>query len=64
MITGYSIIAVPTGIVSAEVAGARQREVSCPGCGSAVHGASAKYCDACGASLPDGGTVTSQSLSG
>jgi voltage-gated potassium channel len=53
MITGYSVIAVPTGIVSAEVAtGRQQREVSCPGCGSAVHGAAARFCDACGTPLP------------
>ncbi len=52
MITGYSVIAVPTGIVSAEVAGARQRELACPECGSAVHGANARFCDACGAALP------------
>ncbi len=48
MITGYSVIAVPTGIVSAEVAGTRQRETSCRGCGSAVHSHSARFCDACG----------------
>mgnify|MGYP001812424545 FL=1 len=52
MITGYSIIAVPTGIVSAEVAVAGQRERSCPGCGSAVHSRSARFCDACGTELP------------
>ncbi len=52
MITGYSIIAVPTGIVSAEVVGARQREASCPGCGSAVHSDTARFCDACGTPLP------------
>ena len=59
MITGYSVIAVPTGIVSAEVAGARQREVSCSGCGSAVHGPSASFCDACGTPLPSTSAVTS-----
>ncbi|MDJ0497357.1 MAG: ion transporter [Acidimicrobiia bacterium] len=52
MITGYSIIAVPTGIVSAEVAVAGQREKSCPGCGSAVHSVAARFCDACGTELP------------
>jgi voltage-gated potassium channel len=52
MITGYSIIAVPTGIVSAEVAVAGQRESSCPGCGSAVHSHTARFCDACGTELP------------
>ena len=48
MLTGFSVIAVPTGIVSAEVAGLRQREVSCKGCGSAVHSKNARFCDACG----------------
>ncbi len=57
MITGYSVIAVPTGIVSAEVAtsGREQRELSCPGCGSAAHGATARFCDACGTALPGRG---------
>jgi voltage-gated potassium channel len=52
MIIGYSVIAVPTGIVSAEVAGGRRTlEVSCGGCGSAVHAETARFCDACGSSL-------------
>ena len=52
MIIGYSVIAVPTGIVSAEVASAgRPREQSCHHCGSAVHSAEARYCDACGFEL-------------
>ena len=52
MITGYSVIAVPTGIVSAEVAGRGHLDKSCPGCGSAVHSTAARFCDACGAPLP------------
>ena len=64
MITGYSIIAVPTGIVSAEVAGARQREVSCPGCGSAVHGDAARFCDACGTALPGAETASAAASTG
>ena len=51
MITGYSVIAVPTGIVSAEVATSGYRDKSCPGCGSAVHSRTARYCDACGTEL-------------
>jgi voltage-gated potassium channel len=54
MLTGYSVIAVPTGIVSAEVVGIRQREVQCQRCGSAVHSSSARFCDACGYPLDDG----------
>ena len=52
MLTGYSIIAVPTGIVSAEVVSIGQSEKSCPGCGSAVHSRTARFCDACGSQLP------------
>ncbi|NND01393.1 MAG: ion transporter [Acidimicrobiia bacterium] len=52
MIVGYSVIAVPTGIVSAEVASARRpRQVSCHHCGSAVHSDAARFCDACGYEL-------------
>jgi voltage-gated potassium channel len=52
MIIGYSVIAVPTGIVSAEVASAgRPREQSCHHCGSAVHSETARFCDACGIEL-------------
>ncbi len=52
MIVGYSVIAVPTGIVSAEVASARRpREASCRNCGSAVHADTARFCDACGSAL-------------
>ena len=54
MIVGYSVIAVPTGIVSAEVASARRpREKSCHNCGSALHAETARFCDACGFALPD-----------
>jgi voltage-gated potassium channel len=54
MIVGYSVIAVPTGIVSAEVASAgRPREESCHNCGSAVHSETARFCDACGFELQD-----------
>ncbi len=53
MIVGYSVIAVPTGIVSAEVASARRpRQESCRNCGSAAHAENARFCDACGFPLP------------
>ena len=52
MIIGYSVIAVPTGIVSAEVASSnRPREEACRNCGSAVHSDTARFCDACGIEL-------------
>ncbi len=50
MIMGYSIIAVPTGIVTVEmsrVAGS-DRSPSCPGCFSTTHDNDAKYCKLCG----------------
>jgi voltage-gated potassium channel len=56
MLLGYCIIAVPTGIVSAElVRGARGRgERRCPACGAAGHANEARYCLFCAAALdPD-----------
>ncbi|MGH7391507.1 MAG: ion transporter [Candidatus Rokuibacteriota bacterium] len=53
MILGYSIIAVPTGIVSVELAQA-SRPVStqaCPACGRQGHDADARHCKHCGAAL-------------
>ena len=54
MILGYSIIAVPTGIVTSEITRAsapRVREAHCPTCGVGGHAADATYCRACGAPL-------------
>jgi voltage-gated potassium channel len=55
MILGYGIIAVPTGIVSVELAGvARGKTVTgraCPGCGGHGHDADAKHCKFCGTAL-------------
>jgi voltage-gated potassium channel len=57
MILGYGIIAVPTGIVSAEIARAG-RTTACPNCGVRQHDADARYCKRCGepliASAPPG----------
>ena len=53
MIIGYSIIAVPTGIVSAELVQAA-RPVSrqaCPSCGAEGHDVDAAHCKYCGAEL-------------
>ncbi len=55
MILGYSVIAVPTGIVTAEFA----RRVSdpielteaCPGCGQEGHDRKADFCNRCGTKL-------------
>jgi voltage-gated potassium channel len=51
MITGYGIIAVPTGIVTVELAGAKQKMVttqSCPACSAEGHDADARHCKYCG----------------
>ena len=58
MILGYAIIAVPTGIVSVEIAKAsRVQPVStqaCLECSAEGHDADAKYCKFCGADLRSG----------
>jgi voltage-gated potassium channel len=54
MIMGYGIIAVPTGIVTVEIAGAQKRQVStqvCPNCVSEGHDADAVHCKFCGSRL-------------
>ena len=54
MLTGYGIIAVPTGIVTAELTRASAQPVSsqaCPGCGLGAHEFDARYCRRCGAKL-------------
>ena len=53
MIMGYGIIAVPTGIVSAEMAQKRRRPdtntQSCPNCAESTHKKdNAKFCHSCG----------------
>ena len=54
MILGYAIIAVPTGIVSSEIAQATKRHtntISCPSCTKEGHNLDASYCRFCGAKL-------------
>lgn len=54
MILGYSIIAVPTGIVTVELSHAhRERTTSqaCPNCSAEGHDRDAKYCKFCGTRL-------------
>jgi voltage-gated potassium channel len=55
MLTGYSIIAVPTGIFTAEIAQEMQRqrsEKNCQNCTTSGHEPDADYCRKCGAELP------------
>ena len=54
MLTGYGIIAVPTGIVTAELSRAMGPTIStqaCPACGAGGHEADASYCRRCGTKL-------------
>lgn len=58
MLTGYSIIAVPTGIISVEIGkavrtkkGANER--FCSGCGHSPHAPDANHCKICGTPLPE-----------
>jgi voltage-gated potassium channel len=53
MIIGFSIIAVPTGIVASEMSRAARRvsTQSCPQCSVEGHDYGAKYCKDCGATL-------------
>jgi len=64
MVIGYAIIAVPTGIITSEMAYSKAQTtrlaaatldkldtMACPGCGTQGHDEDAKYCKACGANL-------------
>jgi len=53
MIIGFSIIAVPTGIVASEMSKAARRvsTQACPQCSAEGHDHGAKYCKNCGAKL-------------
>ena len=54
MILGYGIIAVPTGIVTAEFSRKRREEIStqaCPDCSLEGHDINAKFCNKCSAEL-------------
>jgi voltage-gated potassium channel len=58
MLMGYAIIAIPTGIVTAEIAllGTKQNntlstEIECSNCHKHFHASGAKFCNNCGTSL-------------
>ncbi|MBK8634382.1 MAG: ion transporter [Saprospiraceae bacterium] len=53
MIAGYSILAVPTGIVTGEIIKSSNRAYteSCPHCTKEGHAKGAKFCDQCGGIL-------------
>ncbi|MGZ9010612.1 MAG: ion transporter [Telluria sp.] len=56
MLLGWGILAVPTGIVTAEMTslriGRRPTTRTCPSCLTEGHEPEAKFCDNCGAKLP------------
>ncbi|MGL5545805.1 MAG: ion transporter [Tannerellaceae bacterium] len=54
MLLGYAIIAVPTGIISAEMIRPQVQKVkgnACPGCGKDIDDDNANYCKHCGTNL-------------
>ena len=55
MLTGYGIIAVPTGIITTEMTMAMRRKQEkhevCPHCGKEGHDADAKFCKNCGGAI-------------
>ena len=55
MFIGYGIIAVPTGILTTEIAmiarNKKQGSETCPGCGREGHDKDARYCKYCGTQL-------------
>ncbi|MGX9417316.1 ion transporter [Vibrio sp. RC27] len=56
MLLGYSIIAVPTGIITAELSGemnAHKQLVKCPNCSLSGHDTDAMHCKHCGSELAD-----------
>ncbi len=54
MILGYGMIAVPTGIVTVEMAAASRSKAvarTCAGCGQRRHDPDAEFCKSCGGEL-------------
>jgi voltage-gated potassium channel len=54
MITGYAIIAIPTGIFTAEMAAVSRKDLTrqaCPACSAEGHDPDARFCKYCGAAL-------------
>lgn len=59
VLVGYSLIIIPTGILTAELATGRQEPGkvttrSCPGCGRDGHDVDAAYCKYCGEGMSEG----------
>jgi voltage-gated potassium channel len=55
MLMGWGVLAVPTGIVTAEMTSQRLRSPTsrhCEACGTGEHAKEARFCRVCGAELP------------
>jgi voltage-gated potassium channel len=64
MLIGWGTLAVPTGIVTAEMTArrhVRQPARSCPACGASGYGPEARFCQMCGTPLPSGRVVVTVS---
>jgi voltage-gated potassium channel len=67
MISGYAIIAVPTGIVTVELNQAMQRRANtrtCPVCSAEGHSQRANYCWRCGNALHGSGAGSESAAAG
>ncbi|MCU7586323.1 potassium channel family protein [Riemerella anatipestifer] len=53
MLCGYSIIAVPTGIVTSEMKLRTKKDNDCERCGNSSNDDDARYCKICGERLKD-----------
>jgi voltage-gated potassium channel len=67
MLLGWGTLAVPTGIVTAEMTSRRLAQdrvphSACPECGQGAHLPEARYCHACGAQMPARSLETTQPL--
>lgn len=51
MVLGYGVIAVPTGIVSAEMVHSGYKKKECPSCGFSESDSDARFCKKCGTDL-------------
>ena len=55
ILIGYSVIAIPTGLITTHMSNAyqtRQNSRACPNCHRTGHDKNALYCNACGSALP------------
>lgn len=54
ILIGYSVIAIPTGLITTHMSAAFQnRSRRCPNCKQGNHEHSARFCNRCGSELPD-----------